>query len=84
MCSSDLTLGANEDHQYRRLCVALGLGHLLDDPRFREVEDRRRNTDVLRALFAQVLMTRTAAEWEDILNPAGVPAARISTTNAAA
>jgi CoA:oxalate CoA-transferase len=74
-----LTLGANEDHQYERLCRVLGLAHVLDDPRFRQIDARRANTDLLRAEFRRVLATRTADEWETLLNDAGVPAARIRT-----
>lgn len=74
-----LTLGANEDHQYERLCRALGLAQVLDDPRFKEIDARRNNTDLLRAEFRRVLLTRTADEWETLLNDAGVPAARIRT-----
>ena len=74
-----ITLGANEDHQYRRLCNALELAHLLTDPRFAEIEERRRNCDELHREFARVLLTRTAEQWEATLNAAGVPASRIRT-----
>ena len=74
-----LTLGANEDHQYERLCRALGLANVLDDPRFKEIDARRKNTDLLRGEFRKALLTRTADEWETLLNDAGVPAARIRT-----
>ncbi len=74
-----IVLGANEEHQYRRLCHALNLGHLLTDPRFEEIEERRKNSAEIYREFARVLRTRTAAEWERILNDAGVPAARIHT-----
>jgi crotonobetainyl-CoA:carnitine CoA-transferase CaiB-like acyl-CoA transferase len=74
-----LTLGANEDHQYERLCRALGLAHVLDDARFKEIDARRANIELLRAEFRRALLTRTADEWETLLNDAGVPAARIRT-----
>ena len=74
-----LTLGANEDHQYERLCRAIGLASVLTDPRFKETDARRKNIDILRAEFRRVLLTRSADEWEGILNAAGVPAARIRT-----
>ena len=74
-----LTLGANEEHQYRRLCRALGLEHFLTDSRFVEIRERRRNRDALHEAFGQVLATRTAEEWEQVLNDAGVPAAKIRT-----
>src|SRR6185436_18266581 len=72
-----ITLGANEEHQYRRLCGALGLAHLLADPRFMEIRERRKNRDALHEAFRKVLATRTAEEWEQVLNDAGVPAAKI-------
>lgn len=74
-----LTLGANEDHQYERLCRVLGLAQVLEDPRFKAIDARRANTGVLRAEFRRVLLTRAADEWETLLNDAGVPAARIRT-----
>lgn len=74
-----LTLGANEDHQYERLCRALGLASVLTDPRFQEIDARRANAELLRAEFRRVLATRGADEWETLLNDAGVPAARIRT-----
>lgn len=74
-----LTLGANEDHQYGRLCRALGLARVLTDPRFQEIDARRANAELLRAEFRRVLATRGADEWETLLNDAGVPAARIRT-----
>ena len=72
-----ITLGANEDHQYQRLCKALGLGAFLSDPRFVEIRERRKNKELLFAAFRDALLTKTAEEWESILNDAGVPAARI-------
>lgn len=74
-----LTLGANEDHQYERLCRALGLAQVLTDARFMTIDERRKNSDILRAEFRRVLLTRGADEWETLLNDAGVPAARIRT-----
>ena len=68
-----LSINATEDHQARRLCRALGLGHLLEDPRFAELEERRKHGPELAAEFARVLMTRTAVDWEQRLNDAGVP-----------
>jgi crotonobetainyl-CoA:carnitine CoA-transferase CaiB-like acyl-CoA transferase len=72
-----ITLGANEEHQYRRLCSALGLDHLLTDPRFVEIRERRRNREAMHEEFRRVLATRTAEEWERVLSDAGVPAAKI-------
>lgn len=72
-----ITLGANEEHQYQRLCRALGLAAFLSDPRFADIRERRRNRAALHEAFQQALLARTAEEWETILSDAGVPAARI-------
>jgi CoA:oxalate CoA-transferase len=72
-----ITLGANEEHQYQRLCRALGLEHLLSDVRFTDIRQRRMNSSLLRDEYARVLLSRTADEWERVLSDAGVPAAKI-------
>ena len=74
-----LTLGSNEEHQYRRLCKALGLGHFLTDPRFELISERRKNNQTLYQEIQKVIATRTAIEWEGILNEAGVPATLLRT-----
>lgn len=74
-----LTLGSNEEHQYRRLLKVLGLGHYLTDPRFEQLEERRKNNKMLSEEIQKVLLTRTAEEWELIINEAGVPATVLRT-----
>ncbi len=74
-----VAISANEEHQAQRLCRALGLGHLLQDPRFAEIEERLKHGPELAAEFARVMATRKSLEWEEILNEAGVPCARIRT-----
>lgn len=71
-----LGLAANNQEQFARLCLALDLGHLLDDERFSPA-NRKANTDALRAEFSAKFATRSAAEWEDILDNARVPAVRV-------
>lgn len=72
-----ITLGANEERQYHRLCRGLGLSDFLSDPRFVEIRERRKNRAALHEAFQRALLARTANEWETILCDAGVPAARI-------
>lgn len=74
-----LSIATNEEHQYQRLLATLGLPELNDDSRFREPAARRENIPALRAAIQQVLMTRTADEWERALNAAAVPAGRVRT-----
>lgn len=71
-----LGLAANNEEQFTRLCLALDLGHVLDDSRFAPV-NRKANQDALRAEFSARFATKSAAEWEDILDKARVPAVRV-------
>ena len=52
---------------------------LLDDPRFRTRDDRLAHRAELKAELELTLRTRTAAEWDQILLPSGVPAAAVVT-----
>lgn len=72
-----LGLAANNQAQFTRLCNALDLPHLLEDPRFAPGQPRKDNTDALRAEFSAKFTEKTAAEWEDILDRARVPATRV-------
>lgn len=62
---------------WRRFCDAVGRPDLPNDPRFRTTEDRRQNREELIPIVEQVLLERTRAEWDEILNGADVPFAPI-------
>lgn len=49
------------------LCEAIGLSHLIDDPRFATFEDRARNSRECTAILTEIFEQRTLAEWTDIL-----------------
>ncbi len=51
----------------------LGLDHLADDENFRSPGRRVRNRDTVNALVEAVTVTKTSAEWIDLLNKAGIP-----------
>lgn len=74
-----LMLAANNERQFQRLIAAIGRGHLGDDPRFAEPSRRKINASVLRRELADAFAGATAAEWEERLNDAGVPAVRVRT-----
>ena len=78
----ELIVTAGNDTQFRKLCEVIGAPELADDPRFAANEGRTANRDELRALLAERLATRTAAEWFDDLIAAGVPAGPINTVDA--
>lgn len=74
-----LAIAVNEDHQNRKMLRTLGLESMLTDPRFKDATSRRANRDHMRQAFQDAFMTRTAAEWEALLDEQGVPAARVRT-----
>jgi crotonobetainyl-CoA:carnitine CoA-transferase CaiB-like acyl-CoA transferase len=68
-----MNIAASGQHMYRRLCEALDVKHLIDDPRFKTPQDRSKNRLACNAELEKATATRTSAEWVDILNKAGVP-----------
>jgi len=72
-----VTVGANNDRLWRRLCSALDLEHLVHDPRFGTNVDRMEHRRELVAELEQRLAQRTTGEWVDLLLAAGVPAGPI-------
>jgi crotonobetainyl-CoA:carnitine CoA-transferase CaiB-like acyl-CoA transferase len=78
-----LAIAVNETHQLEKLLRHLDLEALLDDPRFSADDARRRHAAELRHEVQQVLLRGSARHWEEGLNAAGVPAARVRTMDEA-
>jgi formyl-CoA transferase len=68
-----MNIAASGQHMYRRLCEALDVRQLVDDPRFKTPQDRSRNRVACNEELEKATATKTSAEWVDILNKAGVP-----------
>jgi len=64
---------ATTDRQWRNLFAALGRADLADDPRYATIAGRTANIDALYTLVAEILRTRTTAEWRQRLDAADVP-----------
>jgi crotonobetainyl-CoA:carnitine CoA-transferase CaiB-like acyl-CoA transferase len=75
----DLVVAGGNDEIWRRLCEALDLVEIADDPRFRTNRERAAHYDDLRPRLAAVLATRTRAEWTDRFCAAGVPCGSVRT-----
>jgi len=72
-----LNIAANEDAQFEKLCEVIGRPELKTDPRFEDRETRRGNRLAINKEIAPELLKRSAAEWEQALIEAGVPAGRV-------
>jgi crotonobetainyl-CoA:carnitine CoA-transferase CaiB-like acyl-CoA transferase len=72
-----ITAGAVSDDEWRGLARAVGHPEWLDDPRFATPARRIANAADRLELLAQVLATRTSAEWLERLDAEGVPCAPI-------
>ena len=68
-----MNIAASGQHMYRRLCEALDVKALIDDPRFKTPQDRSKNRLACNEELEKATITRTSAEWVEILNKAGVP-----------
>jgi crotonobetainyl-CoA:carnitine CoA-transferase CaiB-like acyl-CoA transferase len=75
----ELVVIAGNDSQFAVLAQALGLPHLVNDPRFARNRDRTANRDQLRPLLVDRLKERTSVQWFDELTAAGLPCAPINT-----
>ncbi len=62
---------------YLRLCQALGAPGLATDPQFSTASNRLKNRDRLNALIEEITLTKTSADWIELLNRAGVPSGPI-------
>ncbi|MFI5914363.1 CaiB/BaiF CoA transferase family protein [Dactylosporangium sp. NPDC051541] len=74
-----LNIAANRQEQFETLCRLVGRPDLVTDARFAEREGRKAHRTALNAELNAALRGRTALAWEQLLNAAGVPAARILT-----
>jgi formyl-CoA transferase len=72
-----LTLGANNERLWQRLCAVLEVTELLTDPRFVTNPNRMAHRDELAAVLETRLSTATTDEWVTLLLDAGVPAGPI-------
>ena len=76
-----LNLAVGNDDMWGRLCRALGLPELSDDPRFAKGASRLENRAAMDELLEAALAKKSAAEWVELLNAAGVASGPIYTVD---
>ncbi|MFJ9588940.1 CaiB/BaiF CoA transferase family protein [Streptomyces acidicola] len=74
-----IMIAAATDRLFRRLCDALGLPRLSEDPRFRRVADRVTARRELAALIEDRLCQAPSRHWLDRIANAGVPVGPVHT-----
>ena len=74
-----LNIAANRQEQFEELCRVVDRPDLVTDGRFADRDRRKLHREELNRELNNALRSRPAAEWEQMLGAAGVPAARILT-----
>ena len=71
-------LAVGNDGQFSKFCAAAGAGHLSADERFARNVDRVRNRHMLIPILRELTRQKSAAEWIEQLEDAGVPCGPIN------
>jgi glutaryl-CoA transferase len=79
----EIAVAAASERQWRRLCEALGIAALADDPRFATNGVRVEHRDELRPLLVARFATGSSADWLKRLEAAEVPCGPINDVVAA-
>ena len=72
-----ITAGALSDKEWQGMCRALNRPQWIDDERFRTANARVVHGKLRREMTAEVLLTRSSAEWLERLDHEGVPSAPV-------
>jgi len=59
------------DRQWPDVCKALGIEHLIDDPKSKDIPARQKNCEEIIAIMDEIFITRTTSEWMKILKDTG-------------
>lgn len=78
-----IVAGGSKAKFWRRMAAAMGLEHLLEDPRFDSFESRLAHKKALTAELDAVFLTRTTADWLAVLEAARVPCAPVNSISEA-
>jgi formyl-CoA transferase len=73
-----VNLAAAWGRLWKTFCEVIGRNDLVRDPRFASAKARAQNRDALTREISDALRERTALEWVETLNAAGVPAGPVN------
>lgn len=72
-------IAAGNDSLWRKLCKALQLEQLAEDPRYLTNKDRVQHVDELYKLISEITVTKTTEEWVELLKRFDIPVGSINT-----
>ncbi|HAL49174.1 MAG: CoA transferase [SAR202 cluster bacterium] len=72
-------LAVGNDNQFRRVCDALELSELPNDPRYADNAGRVENRDALVQLYSDVFRTKTRDHWIEVIGGIGVTVTPVNT-----
>jgi crotonobetainyl-CoA:carnitine CoA-transferase CaiB-like acyl-CoA transferase len=75
--SGSLLFAVNNEKQFRALMTALGRPDVISDPRFSNWKTRKENEKALVEIIEECLATKSASDWERLLDAAGAPCATV-------
>ncbi|SFI19257.1 CoA:oxalate CoA-transferase [Tindallia magadiensis] len=75
----EIMIAAGNDALWKKLCQAMDHSDLSDDPRFKTNPLRNENHSALKPILEEITQKKTTAQWQDILDEAGVPNGPINT-----
>jgi len=74
----DLALAVGNDRQFAVLAAEVGHREWADDPRFATNPARVRNRHLVDRMVAEVIVTRTRAQWVGVFDRVGIPSGPIN------
>jgi succinate---hydroxymethylglutarate CoA-transferase len=74
----DVAVAVGNDEQFRKLAGLLGHPEWNEDERFARNRDRVNNRDLIDGLIAEIMVTKTRAEWIEALDAVGIPSGPIN------
>lgn len=78
---SSVMVAVGNDRLFARFAAVLGLDRLVADERFQTNADRAENKAVLIDIVSAQMLTKSSAEWVDLLGREGIPASVINTVD---
>jgi crotonobetainyl-CoA:carnitine CoA-transferase CaiB-like acyl-CoA transferase len=72
-----IMIATSTDRMFERLCAALGLEGLAEEPRFRTMQQRIDGRQELATALEARLVEKRARHWLDLLGDAGIPASPV-------